>query len=110
MWADSDICQCAGGGGGGGGDGSFFLACEDLGGRFDDSFPACAFFFFFKWRSALAHQFHFLGQDQSTVAQRAETTVAECSLTSCVGARFPDRFPHYSHPTPTSLGQGCTRA
>ena len=26
----------------------------------------------------------FLCQDQSTVAQRAETTVAECSLVSCV--------------------------
>ena len=25
-----------------------------------------------------------LDQDQSTVAQRAETTIAECSLTSCV--------------------------
>ena len=29
------------------------------------------------WRSARAHKFHFLGKDQSTVAQRAETTVAE---------------------------------
>ena len=33
--------------------GSFFgsgfsLACEDLGRMFDNSFPACAFFFFFK--------------------------------------------------------------
>ena len=37
---------------------------------------------FFKWRSARAHQTHLLGQDQYTVAQRAETTVAECSLTS----------------------------
>ena len=55
MWADSDICQCAGGGGGGGGDGSFFLACEDLGGRFDDSFPACAFFFFFLSGDQLSH-------------------------------------------------------
>ena len=26
----------------------------------------------------------FFGQDQSTVAQRAEMTVIECSLTSCV--------------------------
>ena len=30
----------------------------------------------FKWRSALAHQLHSLGQDQSTAAQRAETTEA----------------------------------
>ena len=31
------------------GGGSFFLACEDFGGRLDESFPipACAFFFFF---------------------------------------------------------------
>ena len=42
------------------GDGGFFLACEDFGGRFDDSVPACGFLFcFFKWRSARAHQFHF---------------------------------------------------
>ena len=40
-------------------------------------------FFFFKWRLARAN-IHSLGQDQSTVAQRAETTVTECSLTSCV--------------------------
>ena len=46
------------------------------------SFPACAFFFFFfPFR---AHYFHSLGQDQSTAAQRAETTVTECPLTSCV--------------------------
>ena len=42
------------------------------------------FFIFLKWRLARAHQFHSFCQDQSTVAQRAETTVAECSLTSCV--------------------------
>ena len=37
----------------------FFLACEDFGGRFDDSFPVWAFFFFLfffnKWRSAHVH-------------------------------------------------------
>ena len=33
-----------------------FLACEDLGRMFDNSFPACAFFFFFlKWRLARAN-------------------------------------------------------
>ena len=42
------------------GGGGFFLACEDLGGRFNDSFPAYASFFF-NWRSARAQQFHFLG-------------------------------------------------
>ena len=40
-----------------------------------------AFFFFIKWRLARAHSFHSLGQDQSTVAQEAEMTVAKCSLT-----------------------------
>ena len=40
--------------------------------------------FFLKWRLARVHWFHSLGQDQSTVAQRVETTVAECALTSYV--------------------------
>ena len=69
--------MCGGGGGGG-----FFLACEDFGRMFDNLFPACVFFFFFKWRLARALFFHSLGQDQSTVAPRAESTVTECSLTS----------------------------
>ena len=34
--------------------------------------------FFFKWRSFCAHQFPLFSQDQSTVAKRAETTVAKC--------------------------------
>ena len=59
--------------------GGFLLASEDFGRMFDRSFPACAFFFFFR-----AHLFRSLFQDQSTVAQPAEITVAECSLTSCV--------------------------
>ena len=41
------------------------------------------FFFFLKWRLVQAHLFHSLCQDQSTVAQQAETTVAKCSPTSC---------------------------
>ena len=32
---------------GGGGGGGFLLACEDFGRMFDNSFPACAFFFLF---------------------------------------------------------------
>ena len=40
--------------------------------------------------------FSLLCQDHSIVAQLNETTVAESSLTSCVGARFRDRFPHYA--------------
>ena len=71
--------------------------------------PARIFFFFFFWGGGLsnhflarmfslsadqfAYQFQFSGQDLSTVAQRS---VAECSLTSYVWARFPDRFPHYA--------------
>ena len=55
----------------------FFLPCEDFGGIFDHSFPVCAFIpLFLKWRLACAHQFHSSGQDQSTVAQRAETEKA----------------------------------
>ena len=47
--------------------------------------PRLRFFFLkSKWRLSRAHQFHSLGQDQSTAAQRVETTVAECSLTSSV--------------------------
>ena len=75
-------------------------------------FPACAFFnfLFFKWRLARAYYSHSLGQDQSTVAQRAVTTVTECSLTSCVWAHFligSHTMPRQQHsqPTPTSLGQ-----
>ena len=71
------------GGGGGGGGSGFFLACEDLGRMFDHSAPACAFFFFLVDISSRT-LIPLLCQDQSTVAQRAETTVAECSLTSCV--------------------------
>ena len=41
-------------------------------------------FCFLKCRSARSHQLHCSGQDQSTVAQRAETTVDGRSLTSCV--------------------------
>ena len=48
------------------------------------------------------------------MAQRAETTVAECSLTSCVQARFligSQTMPAQRHnqPIPTSMGQGCMR-
>ena len=51
--------------------------------------PRLRFFFFFGGgRLTRAHWFHSLGQDPSTVAQRAEMTVAECSLASCVWARF----------------------
>ena len=47
-----------------------------------------ALFSVLKWRLVRAHKFHSLCQGQSTVAQQAETNVAECSLTSCVWALF----------------------
>ena len=67
-----------------GGGGGFLLACKDFVRMCWHSFSTCAFFFFLKWRSARAHYFHSFCLDQPTVAQRAETTVVECSLMSCV--------------------------
>ena len=87
--------------------GGFFLMCKDLGRMFDDSFPACAFLnSILKWRLARANWFHSLCQNQSTVAQWAETTVTECSLTSYVSAHFligSHTMPgqRHSQPTPT---------
>ena len=43
--------------------------------------PPALFFFFLKWKLAPRTLIHSLGQDQSTVAHLAETTVAGCSLT-----------------------------
>ena len=56
---------------------AFSLTGEDFGRMFDNPFPTCAFCVcvcvcVVNWRLARAHLF---GQDQSTVAQRAETTV-----------------------------------
>ena len=67
---------------------------------------------FFRSESSRSNLFHSLGQDQSTVAQRAETTVIECSLRSCLWARFltgSHSMPgqRHSQPTLTSLGQRC---
>ena len=66
--------------------------------------------FFLVWKLARAHQFHFLGHDQSTVAQRSEKTVTKCSLTNSLWARFligSHAMPgqRHSQPTPTLLGQ-----
>ena len=71
-----------------------FSSLSRIGGEGGHSFPACAFSL--KWRSACAHRFHFLGQDQFTVAQRAKTTVTECFPTSCVRAGYHARFPHHA--------------
>ena len=48
--------------------------------------------FFFFWSADQIVQFHSLCQDQSTVAQWAETTLAKCSLTSCLWAHFQIGF------------------
>ena len=47
------------------------------------SLSALFVFLFFEVESGRAYSYHSLDQDQSRVAQRAEMTVAECSLTSC---------------------------
>ena len=72
----------------------------------------CFFFFFLKWRLPSIHTFHSVCQDQSTVAQQTEMTVANCSLLSCVWACFLTGYhavpgQRHSQPTPTLLGQGC---
>ena len=63
-----------------------------------------ALFFFLKWRLARTHEFHFLGQDQSTIAQWPEMTVAECFLSSCMWAHFligSHTVPGQQHSQPT---------
>ena len=62
--------------------------------------PRLPFFFFsfFKVEVSSGAAISLLHRDQSTLAQQAETTVDEHSLTSCMWARFPDRFPG---PVPT---------
>ena len=67
------------------------------------------FFFFLKERLYI---FHSLGQNQSMVAQHAETTVVKCSMRSRVSARFligSNAMPGQWHcqPTLTLMGQGC---
>ena len=57
------------------------------------SFPTCTSLFIYFWVEISSCASTFLGQDQSTVAQRAKT---ECSLMSCVWACPPARFPQYA--------------
>ena len=54
--------------------------CQDLE---EGAIRACVFSFlsFLTWGSGRAHQFDSLRQDQSTVTQRVEMTVADCSPT-----------------------------
>ena len=56
----------------------FFLTCEDYGEGTTTIHFSRGFFFFLKYRSASAHQFHSFrpSGDQSTLAQRAETAVS----------------------------------
>ena len=50
----------------------------------------------------------FQDQDQSILAQQAETTVDKHSLKSCMQAPFPDVMSEqHSQPNGTLLGQGC---
>ena len=83
---------------------------------FNNSFPVCAFFFFFfkveissrtlipLFRPGSVHSGSASGDDCDRVFQDE----------LCVSS-FPDRFPHtlsgqrHSQPTPTSMGQGCMR-
>ena len=72
----------------------FFFCGVGAGESFVESIPSCAVYFM--WRSARAHHFHSSGQDQYTVVQRSETTVAQRSVTSWVWARFSDKLLHYA--------------
>ena len=63
----------------------FFLARKNIGGMLDHSFiPRLRFFFFFKVEISSRTLIPLFMPDHSTVAQQAEKTVAECSLSSCV--------------------------
>ena len=77
--------------------GGFFLACENFWTMFDHSVSICIFLSgFFKWRLAPAHKFHFLSQDQPTVALQAEMTVSTIAATPPIMAIVPYYFRCYS--------------
>ena len=84
---DNNLCQgpfyqSEDGSGGGG----FFLACEDFWGKVQRITPRLRFcLYIFLGENQLASTNSTLSaKDQSTVAKRAERTVDERSLTSCV--------------------------
>ena len=83
-------------------DDGFFFTLKDFGRIFHcliiHSLPVHLIFFFFFLKRRLAHAryFHSSGQDQSTVAQRAETTVAWVFPDKLHVSRLPDRFPYYA--------------
>ena len=78
-------------------DDGFVLVGDEFGRMFHHSFPACALLLllFRKWRLPCAHLFYSLGQDQSTVAERTETTGRVFPDKLRVSS-FPERFPHSS--------------
>ena len=76
------------------------------------SLPALFFFFWAQINLRTLIPLFRPGQDQSSVAQHTETTVTDCSLTTCMWARFlicSHTMPaqRHSQPTTTSLGQRC---
>ena len=92
----------------------FFLAYKNSEGNFlmnqfvESSLPLpFDSFFFLKISLHILIQLFISCQNQSTVAQSAEMTVATCSLMSCIWARFPDRFPHYTWTAIVSSLQLC---
>ena len=68
--------------------GGSFLSCDDFGRLYDHSFPACAFFSFCFFEVEISSRtlipLVMLGSVHSGSASCDETTVAECSLTSCL--------------------------
>ena len=90
----------------------FFSWAKIWGQGWTGHFPPALFFFsFFLTGNQLARTKFTFYVSPSTVLQRDKMNVNECSLTSCVWAHSPDRFPplpgQHSQPTLTSLGQGC---
>ena len=69
--------------------GVVFSSHAKLCGRFQRHIPPAVLFVFFNGASSRTPIPFSKAKDQSTVAQRAETTVGELSLTSCVWSRFP---------------------
>ena len=104
-WSDEMLC------------GAFFFFPSRLRGfrEFVRPFFPCLRFLLLVLVEIISHTLiPLLRQDQSTVAQRAKTTAAECSLMSCLLARFLIGClimsgQRHSQTTPTSLGQGCMR-
>ena len=55
-------------------------SCGEVGGGLILAYKICLGGGDVKWNFARTHQFHSFSRDESTVAQRAETTVAECVI------------------------------